>query len=165
MAATAIGIEGRRLIEKASSASQEVVRRAHVAEYCELSQVSPHYTCHVAGKRKKQYTSVMPNAATLPVRALTFVRKPNLINNSHFAVGLHHDNLVEAVFEGTRNAVIAWSCQIAPELALPITRCLDLLAVLPAQIVQRVSLNTLSTACVQGMVRANTSLCTLDHGA
>ncbi len=107
----------------------------------------------------------MPRSATSPVRAFSFVRKPNLINSSTFAVGLHHDGLVEAVFEGTRNAVLAWSCQLAPELTLPITRCLDLLAVMPAQIVQRVSLSVPSTALVEAMVSEKTPLYTLDHGA
>ena len=75
-----------------------------------------------------------------PLRSLSFRRTPVLSGLSLFAVNLHTDNAVEARFEGTRNAVLLWCARYAPGFEQPVGRCLDLLAVLPPDTVQRMSL-------------------------
>ena len=72
-------------------------------------------------------------------RSLTFVRRPSHSGTPLFAVGLHSNGVIEATFEGTRHAVVAWSCRYAPSLEPSVARCLDLLSILPSDTVQRMS--------------------------
>ena len=74
------------------------------------------------------------------LHSFTFLRKNPVAGTSVFAVAIHTDESLEEVFEGTRRAVVAWCAGLAPELEQPVSRCLDLLAVLPPHLVQHMSL-------------------------
>ena len=74
------------------------------------------------------------------LRKLTFTRKNSLVPASVFEAGLHTDAALEALVEDTRNTVLAWVGALAPELAGPAAHCLDLLALLPPELAQRLSI-------------------------
>ena len=80
-----------------------------------------------------------PTGMPLFLHSFTFFRKNLVARTSIFTVALHTDGSMEEVFEGTRRAVIAWCAGLAPELEQPVSRCLDLLAVLPPHLVQHMS--------------------------
>ena len=75
------------------------------------------------------------------LQTLTFLRKNSSFGMTLFAAGLHSDGIIEEVFEGTRNAVLAWSAGLSPTIENSAARCLDLLALLPAETVQRLSIS------------------------
>lgn len=91
------------------------------------------------------YTALIPGfhmeSMTEAARTLSFTRKASL-----FQAGLHTDASLEKLVEGTRQAVLAWVAALAPELAGPAAHCLDLLALLPPELVQRLSLAAKPTA-------------------
>ena len=74
------------------------------------------------------------------LHSLIFSRKNSVASTLVFTVAIHTDESLEEVLEGTRRAVIAWCVELAPELEQPVSRCLDLLAVLPLHVVQHMSL-------------------------
>ena len=82
---------------------------------------------------------MLPSALSASPRSLTSVRKPSNFGTPLFAVGLHSDGVMEATFEGTRHAVAAWSCRYALSLEPSVSRCLDLLSILPWDTVQKMS--------------------------
>ena len=83
------------------------------------------------------------------LRTLTFTRKSSLVPASVFEAGLHTDAALEALVEGTRNTVLAWVGVLAPELAGPAAHCLDLLALLPPELAQRLSIPAKQAAAPQ----------------
>jgi hypothetical protein len=76
-----------------------------------------------------------------PNHTITFLRKSSPSGITLFAAALHTDTAIEQVLEGSRNTVLAWCSALSPEMVKPATRCLDLLALLPPEIVQRLSVN------------------------
>ena len=116
------------------------------------SQTSPRSTLRVMVSpqvRLKVVTVVLwlgttgrdtPTGMPPLLHSFIFLRKDSVAGTSIFAVVIHTDESMEEVFEGTRRAVVAWCAGLAPELEQPVSRCLDLLAVLPPHLVQHMSL-------------------------
>ena len=95
------------------------------------------YRCDVAGIHLRAYTLAMHS----PLRTITLFRKTSPVGSSLFQAALHTDAAIEEVVEGTRNTVLSWCSALSPEMQKPVARCLDLLALLPAETVQRLSVS------------------------
>ena len=128
-----------------------------------LTCKSPHFNGITVvpwlGRAERGIPTSMPSV----LDSFTFLRKNPVAGTSVFAVAIHADESLEEIFEGTRRAVVAWCAALAPELEQPVSRCLDLLSVLPPHLVQHMSLA--APPRVRSMLSAGDLRCaSVQHG-